>query len=472
MFKFGDAILLRAEPGRIELDNDCACPDTPSTLAPRPLSDRLYHRARELYSIPLPYGFTLATSPHAPHGPSVLNAAAWSRLESFVSPHHPDEPLDELLGAQALIEPVIPTEEVSAGKPEMLTVWLHISNACNLDCPYCYVRKSSERMTKEIGEQALQNVFMRAHAGGFRRIKLKYAGGEATLHWDLVEHLHAFATHCADSTGLELRHVLLSNGTRLGTRQADWLAANGVKLMISLDGVGAMHDRLRSRKDGAPTFTHIEQAIDGLLRPRGIRPDITVTITQLNAEGVPEVVRWALERNLPVNLNFYRRNALTATRQELELEEQTIIRAMRASYQVVEEFLPTYPFFNGLLDRVKGEAHTHTCGVGLAYLVITHKGELAECQMHVNQPPLLLVGAPFDAKHRAAIQNLAVDLKEGCRACQFRYQCTGGCPLETYRATGRWDISSPNCTIYKTLIPEALRLEGLRLLKVSGFWQN
>jgi uncharacterized protein len=29
---------------------------------------------------------------------------------------------------------------------DTLTVWLHIANACNLDCPYCYVRKSSARM--------------------------------------------------------------------------------------------------------------------------------------------------------------------------------------------------------------------------------------------------------------------------------------------------------------------------------------
>jgi uncharacterized protein len=35
----------------------------------------------------------------------------------------------------------------------------------------------------------------------------------------------------------------------------------------------------------------------------------------------------------------------------------------------------------------------------------------------------------------------------------------------TYRMTGRSDIKSPNCAIYKALFPEALRLEALRLLK-------
>ena len=54
------------------------------------------------------------------------------------------------------------------------------------------------------------------------------------------------------------------------------------------------------------------------------------------------------------------------------------------------------------------------------------------------------------------------------RDCEWKYFCTGGCPLESYRATGRYDVKSPNCNIYKTIFPEALRLEGLRLLKEAG----
>lgn len=50
---------------------------------------------------------------------------------------------------------------------------------------------------------------------------------------------------------------------------------------------------------------------------------------------------------------------------------------------------------------------------------------------------------------------------------EWKHWCTGGCPLATFKATGRYDIQSPNCNIYKALYPEALRLEGLRLIKYS-----
>jgi len=66
---------------------------------------------------------------------------------------------------------------------------------------------------------------------------------------------------------------------------------------------------------------------------------------------------------------------------------------------------------------------------------------------------------------RIGVQNISVEEKEGCRQCPWRYWCAGGCPLETFRITGRYDVKSPNCNIYRALFPEALRLEGLRLLK-------
>jgi uncharacterized protein len=65
------------------------------------------------------------------------------------------------------------------------------------------------------------------------------------------------------------------------------------------------------------------------------------------------------------------------------------------------------------------------------------------------------------------LQNPKVDEKEECSKCEWRYWCTGGCPLQAYRATGRYDVKSPNCNIYKALYPEVVRLEGLRLLKYA-----
>jgi uncharacterized protein len=401
----------------------------------------------------------------------VLNPAAWTRWRAFVDPQPLSEEVDRVLADQQLIQPQSALPVSRSTQPETLTAWLHVTNACNLDCPYCYVRKSSARMSDEIGLQALESIFRSAQQHGFRQVKLKYAGGESTLHFNLVRRLHERARELSNATGLGLREVVLSNGVHLRPDDADWLIEQGLKLMISLDGVGEVHNRLRPQKGGGDTFDQVEHTIDQILLPRGLRPDVTMTVTRLNASGAADVVKWAMiDRGLPLSLNFYRQNILSASRTDLALEESIIIDGMLAAYAMIEAHLPTHAFFNGLLDRVQAEAHSHTCGVGQSYVVITHTGQLAQCQMHLDTPitpsldgdliPLIAAGP---------LHNVAVDQKEGCRSCEYRYRCSGGCPLETYRATGRWDVQSPNCRIYKTLLPAALRLEGLRLMKANGY---
>ncbi|MBI5712284.1 MAG: SPASM domain-containing protein [Chloroflexi bacterium] len=454
-----------------ETDDDCACPDKAFSLGYSATRDQAFTLTANVHTAELPQGFHLAFSPYAPVGPSVLNAVAWERWQSFVKPQTLAEEIDHALAIQSLLCPSNSQLTPIPSQPYTLTAWLHVSNACNLDCPYCYVRKSSERMSDEVGLRAVESVFRSALLNGFRRVKLKYAGGEATLHFNLVRRLHERALALATETGLELKEVLLSNGTHLTQQDADWLVESGVKIMVSVDGVGEMHDRLRPQKNGQGSFDKVQRTVDQLLLPRNIRPDVTMTITRVNASSAADVAKWALiDRGLPTSFNFYRQNVFSASRAELALEENAIIQGMLAAYTVIEADLPTRPFFNGLLDRVQSESHSHTCGVGHSYVVVTHTGQLSQCQMHLDNSlgnngekdilPLV-AGGP--------IHNISVDNKEGCNRCEFKYLCTGGCPLETYRATGRWDVKSPNCHIYKTLLPAALRLEGLRLLKQHGY---
>lgn len=455
-------------------DNDCACADTPAALSgAQPTMPILWARAADVAITPLHDAFHLAFSPFAPAGPSVLNHAALQRWQTFKTPHLlSNDMLDQQLVAQRLIQPVDAQLAWQQPAPEMLTAWLHVTNACNLDCPYCYVRKSSAHMSEATGRAALAALFAAATEQGFRALKLKYAGGEATLHFARIRQLHDEALRLAQQNDMTLQEVVLSNGVHLRREDVVWMQAAGIKLAISLDGVGAAHDQQRPLRNGRGSFAALEHTVDEVLLPLGYRPDVTITVTRLNADGVADAVRWAIARDLPVSLNFYRANPQTLSRHDLQLEETTIIHGMEAAYRVFEELLPVRPFLNGLLDRVQAQAHTHTCGVGLSYAVITHEGKLAQCQMHLDSP---LSGA-LDADllrltASGPIRNLPVDEKEGCRDCTYRYRCTGGCALETYRATGRWDIRSPHCHIYRTLYPQAMRLEGLRLLKAHGYLQ-
>ncbi len=447
-------------------ENDCACPH-PSQHTTVPSIAPCYKQATPIYSETLNGEFALLFSAYAPQGPSVVNRSAWERWQEFARPQPLSQPIDVLLAEQNLLIPVGTSFHVPVLQPETLTVWLHITNACNLDCPYCYVRKSSASMSEAIGLQTIEKIFQTAQQRGFRQVKLKYAGGEATLHFNLVKRLVLQAQKLSAETGMGLDQVVLSNGVHLRPEDAKWLKTHGLRLMISLDGIGAVHDRLRFDRRGNGSFARVSHTIDDVLLPEGVIPNITITITRQNVMGIAQAVRWALERGLPVSLNFYRQK--TDSVKDLAAEENALLEGMLAAYKVYEEMLPERPFLNGLLDRVQFGTHLHTCGVGSSYLVVTHEGAIAQCQMLLEQGVLPKTDDLLSLVQEGAIQNLAVDQKTNCRECAWRYVCSGGCPLESYRATGRWDASSPNCRIYKALLPAALRLEGLRLLKVNGY---
>ncbi len=361
-----------------------------------------------------------------------------------------------------------PRPEFTDGR--VLTAWLHVTNGCNLRCPYCYLDKSPQPMDEATGRAAVAAVMRSAVANGFPEVKLKYAGGEASLNHRLVLTLHTYARELAAESGLALQATLLSNGVRLPDSLVQTCKSAGIRVMISLDGIGDQHDVQRPFVSGRPSFRFVERTI-GELIAQGLPPHLSVTITNRNLAGIPDVVRFALERDLTFSLNLFRDNDCAAGFTDLRYQEQAMISALLATFEVIEERLPRWSVLGSILDRGQLiQPRQRSCGVGQDYVVIDQHGKVAKCHMEIERTigdvfaddPLQLV-----RRDTTTALNLLVDEKEGCRDCTWRYWCSGGCSVATFRATGRYDVKSPNCNIYKAIYPQALRLEGLRLLKYA-----
>jgi len=141
---------------------------------------------------------------------------------------------------------------------------------------------------------------------------------------------------------------------------------------------------------------------------------------------------------------------------------------MQRALAVIEAHLPRYSLISALLDRANfGVPHAHTCGAGRSYLVISQRGQIACCQMEIQNPVTTIYAQdPLAAIRQAGrFRNTSVEEKPDCQGCPWRYWCAGGCPLLTYKVTGSYDARSPYCRVYQALYPGIVRLEGLRLLK-------
>jgi uncharacterized protein len=353
-------------------------------------------------------------------------------------------------------------------REEILSAWLHVTNACTLRCPYCYLHKTPEQMAPDTARRAVDAVFRSATKHHFNHVLLKYAGGEASLEMANVLATHEYATQLAEQHRINLRAYIMSNGVALTQRSVDQLKAYHIGIMISLDGIGAYHDSQRPFISGKGSFSYVDRTITRLLAS-GLIPHINVTVSQRNLEGLPDLTSYILERELPFTFSYYRDNECSKHIRDLQFADAQMIEGMRRAFNVIEQALPQRRLIDSLIDKASmSGAHQHTCGVGRTYLVIDQAGQIAKCHANIKQTvttideedPLQVIRSD-----RNGIQAIPVEEKQGCRTCEWRNWCTGGCPMLTYRTTGRNDVKSPNCAIYKALFPEALRLEALRLLK-------
>lgn len=465
---------------------DCACPvshtdlEQHDVLDPRTCGPLV--RARDTVAVDLDGEHVALFGPFGNGGVVVVNHSARDLLDELQVPtelaeiveagfdrEQATDVLERLLAADLVHPPgVMPAQRFRESRE--LTVWLHVTNACNLACPYCYVAKSRESMDAATAQDTIDAIVRSAITHGFRSIRLKYAGGEATLNKQVVLAVHERAEKLCEQAGLGLSAVLLSNGVAISEEFAATLAAHRVSVMISLDGIGAAHDAQRPTLGGQASFDKVARSIDRL-RTAGAPPHLSITITGRNVADIAPVVRFALERELTFSFNLFRDNSCASGADGLNFEQEAMIEGLRAAFAVIEETLPPWSVIGSILDR--GQLLTprqKSCGVGDDYVVIDQHGHIAQCHMDLSATlgdvrhvdPVSAIRA-----NSAPIKNLLVEDKVGCRDCTWQNWCSGGCSVATFLATGRYDVRSPNCGIYTTIYPEAVRLEGLRLLRYA-----
>lgn len=451
-------------------EDDCACAATPPDMAPLAsvASSGLWQLGSEQPRFPVADNHMAVFNPLGPVGLAVLNGSALDVLAAYQHPKPLTSATSRQLAGLGFLQSVDAVPSPALARSKTLTAWLHVTNACNLRCTYCYVDKTDEAMDEATGLAAIDAIVRSATQNGFKAIKLKYAGGEATLNYRLIRLLHEYAQGQAATHGLALREVVLSNGVGVSAAMLDFIRDADMRLMISLDGIDAGHDAQRVFGNGRGSARLVARSIDRAIA-HGVKPHLSITVTKHNADSIAAAVAFALERELLFNLNFYREHDYSASHEELAAEDARLISGVRAAFHVIEQQLPRQSLIAALVDRSNfASPHDRPCGAGHSYLVMDHHGGIARCQMEIERSVTdVMADDPLEIirLQSAGFQNVSVDEKEGCRECQWRYFCSGGCPMLTYRVTGRSNVKSPYCNVYKALFPELLRLEGLRLLK-------
>jgi heme d1 biosynthesis radical SAM protein NirJ len=222
---------------------------------------------------------------------------------------------------QFMRELIEPTPAQRRVPPGPVVIW-NLIRRCNLNCKHCYSLSADVDFPGELSTGEISDVMADLKAFGVPVLIL--SGGEPLLRPDIFE-ISRRAKELGFYVGLS------SNGTLIDDAMSARIAAVGYDYVgISLDGIGAVHDRFR-RQEGA-----YEAALGGirLCHARGVKVGLRFTMTERNVESLPAMLdlldREAIDK-------FYLSHLVYAGRGNRYREDDAVHRTTRAAMDLVFE---------------------------------------------------------------------------------------------------------------------------------------
>ena len=167
--------------------------------------------------------------------------------------------------------------------PPLRALSLAVAERCNLGCTYCYADGGSfggpaRDMPWEVAEASVRRLFAagRARRTGHPRLSRRRTAGQSRPD----PPRDRARGRIAGERSIPIRFSITTNGTLLTADDAEFFERYGFAVTVSLDGVGAVHDRQRPTKGGRGSYDRVIANVRPLLaRQRRMQVSARVTVT-------------------------------------------------------------------------------------------------------------------------------------------------------------------------------------------------
>ena len=131
-----------------------------------------------------------------------------------------------------------------------------------------------------------------------------------------------------------------------------------------------------------------------------------------------------------------------------------------------------FTFYHYMIDLKSGPCiykRVSGCGSGTEYMAVTPWGDLYPCHQFVGDDNYKL-GNVFEGVKNTEIQNKFANsnvyTKLECKDCWAKLYCSGGCPANSYHATGDINgVYSYGCDLFRKRMECAIYLEAAKALE-------
>ncbi len=367
----------------------------------------------------------------------------------------------------------IDTGDPTSSHPQVL--YLHLTNKCNLRCPYCYNQEHRTELI-QIGKQEAREqlnhippsgkmvapeLSTEGTLAGFLQLvdeaaeigisEVKLTGGEALLNRDALK----IAAH-AKERGMAVN--LLTNGILIDDEMLPEIARVVDAVSISLDSDKAEeHDAVR----GKGTHQKVVEVI-GKLKAAGVKHiHVNAVITPVNIESVGSFLDYAT--------NTLHADEVSTAGSAIDVEDPSG-KWGAANYMLTREqhhdiYAQTRDFEKKQHPNPRplprSSMFRKHCGVGNGIISIDPNGDVYPCQtLHRDEfhcGNALKSGLKNILNESGVLKEMkraVVDILPECSVCPVRYVCAGGCRSEAYTTEG--EFLARNRTLCPTFFEQAV----------------
>lgn len=331
------------------------------------------------------------------------------------------------------------------GKRAGVSLYLLLSQGCNLGCIYCYNGEETYgtskklMMPEDVAYKGIDLVARTMTPG--QELSIVFLGGEPLLNWSLAKKV---IIYCEDKIKKELPQLkilyhLTSNLSMLPPDLIKWGKKYRITFLCDIDGDRKIHNIARPYKDGRGSYDKITTNIRQLIKG-GIRVGLRSTVTAHNMKSIKRISQ--LHKKIGGSSSaFVPVNAITSDEDILpkkllpnpDTVAQGLRDLVRSNLWEKENLFP----FNEYLERIRRrERNMWCCGAPLGNTpVLDVNGDIYACLYLVGIKKYRLGNIFSKEKYpRQSVVDMMMDVinidnAPECRACKLRYLCGGGCPV-------------------------------------------
>ena len=158
---------------------------------------------------------------------------------------------------------------------QTLNLFIIVSNACNLNCSYCFEHNKKEvHMSERCALKILKYIECQLSKHAYTSLDITYSGGEPFFNTKIIKFLSEKITK-KYTAQYEIKFSIITNGTIQDQKFYQFLNQHKFNMQISFDGFSSFHNSVRTNDQMEKTFETICQNISFVLH---LYHQITITL--------------------------------------------------------------------------------------------------------------------------------------------------------------------------------------------------